>query len=103
MANKRERPPADNVPIEVGVRRIAGTEDTPVAAPCDVVRFPNLDRDRVGWRCFIILNPEDHRGFVVRCQSDLISILHDDSLPAQDPRFFVSINASRKLKVPVAI
>ncbi len=69
MANKRERPPADNVPIEVGVRRIASTEDTPVAAPCDVVRFPNLDRDRVGWRCFIILNPEDHR--VSSCGANL--------------------------------
>ncbi len=103
MANRWKRSPANYVLIEVGVRSVPSAEDTPVAAMCDVVRLPNPDRDRIGRRCFIILDPEDHRGFVVPCQSDLIPILHDGSLPTQDPRFSVSINASAKLKVPVAV
>src|SRR5215212_8444465 len=80
--NARQRPPADNVLIEVGMSAVARPEDAPMAPPGDIVGFPDPDRHWIGGRGLRILNPDVHRGAVPWCQPDGIPVVHDGSFPA---------------------
>jgi hypothetical protein len=82
----RQRAPADDIPVEVGMRAIARPGDAPVAPYRHVIRFPDPDRHWIGgWRLHI-LDPEDHWGSVAWCQPDGISVVHDGPLPVQGTR-----------------
>lgn len=49
--NAQHWPPADKVPVEIGVEAIAGARDAPVTASRFVIIFPDADCDGASGRC----------------------------------------------------
>src|SRR5215213_7418214 len=66
IRNLRERPPAPNMLIEVGLWA-PGREDAPEAYFEDVVRFPEADRHREIWRSLIVLDPKEDGRSIAWC------------------------------------